>query len=391
MLIARGRRIAVIAAGAITFLNLYNVQALLPTLAREFALPLPRTGLAVTATLLAVALVAPFVGSVSDMLGRKRLIVSAIWGLTVPTLLCATATGLPALVAWRFVQGLLLPFIFTVTVAYIGEEMEDQAAVRLVADYSMGAISGGFAGRFLAGHAAHLAGWRASFVLLAGLTVAAALIVQTTLPPERNFRPIRGVRRTLSSFGQHLASKPMIATCAIGFGVLFSIVAAFTYAGFLLAAPPYGLSPASLGSIFVVYLFGFVSTPAATWLTVRAGRRPALAGAVLLAFSGLAITLLPSLAAIVAGLGLIAGAVFAEQSLALGFIGIAARGARSTAVGLYVTCYYVGGSLGGILPGAIWRHLGWPGCVLLVAGVQFAVAGIALACWREAPRAAGGR
>jgi MFS family permease len=186
MLIARGRRIAVIAAGAITFLNLYNVQALLPTLAREFALPLPRTGLAVTATLLAVALVAPFVGSVSDMLGRKRLIVSAIWGLTVPTLLCATATGLPALVAWRFVQGLLLPFIFTVTVAYIGEEMEDQAAVRLVADYSMGAISGGFAGRFLAGHAADLAGWRASFVLLAGLTVAAALIVQTTLPPERN-------------------------------------------------------------------------------------------------------------------------------------------------------------------------------------------------------------
>ena len=116
MLKAEGRRIAVIAAGTITFLNLYNVQALLPTLAREFALPLPQTRLAVTATLLAVALVAPFAGSISDMLGRKRLIVSAMWGLTVPTLLCATATGLPTLVVWRFVQGLLLPFILDAAV-----------------------------------------------------------------------------------------------------------------------------------------------------------------------------------------------------------------------------------------------------------------------------------
>src|SRR4051794_21715760 len=97
-----GTRLAVAAAGAITFLNLYNVQALLPTIAAEFAERLPRTGLAVTVTLLAVALVAPFVGSISDMLGRKRLIVGAIWCLTVPTLLCAAAMGLRALLAGRF-------------------------------------------------------------------------------------------------------------------------------------------------------------------------------------------------------------------------------------------------------------------------------------------------
>ena len=37
---------------------------------------------------------------------------------------------------------------------------------------------------------------------------------------------------------------------------------------------------------------------------------------------------------------------------------------------MYVTCYYVGGSLGGVLPASIWSHLGWPGCVALVLAVQ---------------------
>jgi YNFM family putative membrane transporter len=84
------RRVGVVVAGVITFLNLYSVQALLPTIAHDFGATVPHAGLTVTATLLAVALVAPFAGTISDRLGRKWVIVAAIAGLTAPTLLCAT-------------------------------------------------------------------------------------------------------------------------------------------------------------------------------------------------------------------------------------------------------------------------------------------------------------
>ena len=67
---------------------------------------------------------------------------------------------------------------------------------------------------------------------------------------------------------------------------------------------------------------------------------------------------------------MLAGAVFVEQSLTISYIGVAAQRAKSTAVGLYVTSYYVGGSLGGILPAGIWHWAGWPGCVALSAAVQ---------------------
>ena len=357
------------------------MQALLPTLAREFQAPPATTGLTVTATLLAVASVAPFVGSISDMLGRKRLIVGALATLVAPTLAAAGASSLPALIVWRFAQGLLIPFVFTVAVAYIGDEAQGAEGVRLAGVYSIGTIVGGFASRLVSGYATAWWGWRTSFVLLGALTLAAAVLVAVWLPKEANFRPVRGWRSTVESFADHLTNRRLLAACAVGFAVLFSIIAAFTFANFVLAAPPYGLGPAALGSIFVVYLFGVVSTPTATALAARIGRLPTLAAGAVLAIAGLLLALLPSLWAILAGLGMLAGAVFVEQSLTISYIGVAARRAKSTAVGLYVTFYYVGGSLGGVLPAGIWHRAGWPGCVALCVAVQIAMLIIAVAFW----------
>ena len=67
----------------------------------------------------ATALIAPFTGALSDRFGRKIFISSAAFLLVFPTLLCAMADSLHWLTIFRFIQGLMLPFIFTVTIAYI--------------------------------------------------------------------------------------------------------------------------------------------------------------------------------------------------------------------------------------------------------------------------------
>ena len=58
----------------------------------------------------------------------------------------------------------------------------------------------------------------------------------------------------------HLRNPKLLATYAVGFGVLFNFIATFTYLSFHLAAPPFNRSPAFLGSIFVVYLVGSVAS-----------------------------------------------------------------------------------------------------------------------------------
>ena len=55
--------------------------------------------------------------------------------------------SLSALIFWRAVQGLVLPPIFAVTVAYIGDEWPPREATTAAGIYSSGSSIGGFTGR----------------------------------------------------------------------------------------------------------------------------------------------------------------------------------------------------------------------------------------------------
>ena len=98
---------------------------------------------------------------------------------------------------------------------------------------------------------------------------------------------------------------------------------------------------------------------------------------------GLLITLMPSLPAIIAGLAITSVAGFICQAAATGLLAQRAEAARSSALGLYLTCYYLGGSAGAIAPAPVWEHAGWPGCVALVILVLGAMAALVARFWRE--------
>ena len=137
------------------------------TLAQEFGATPADISLTMTATALAIAITAPFAGAIADVLGRKRVIVAAMILLAVPTFLIALAPSLHALIAWRFVQGLVLPPIFTVVVAYIGEEWPPAEATGVTGVYMAATSFGGFCGRFFSGLLADTIGWRNGFLAIA--------------------------------------------------------------------------------------------------------------------------------------------------------------------------------------------------------------------------------
>jgi predicted MFS family arabinose efflux permease len=371
-------------AAFINFINLYTPQAILPVLTAEFAVAPARTGLTVTAPLIAVALVAPFAGAVSDRVGRKRLIVGASLLLSLPTLVLALAPNFEVFLLARFAQGLLLPFIFTVTVAYIGEELQGQAAVPAAGVYTIGSIFGGFGGRFIAGIAADLAGWRVAFLVITAVTLAGALLLAVVLPREQRFRPVTGgLGASLAAYARHLGNARFLGTCAIGFGMLFSNVAVFTFVNFHLSAPPYNLSTSALSFVFAVYLVGIVTTAIAMRLMLRIGRVATLALALGLAGVGLCTTLAPSLPVAILGLAGLSGGLFVTQTLCINFIGATISRAKSSAVGFYVTMFYIGGALGGVVAGLAFHAFGWLGVVALVIGVLAMMLGIAGLAWRR--------
>jgi predicted MFS family arabinose efflux permease len=375
----------VVLAGAAAFLNIYSTQPLLPLLTRTFGASTFEAGLTITAPTVAVALFAPFIGRLADHLGFRRVIILSAWTLVFTTAFGATASNLHQLIFWRFLQGVATPGIFASTVAYVHEVWPPSHAGRATAAYMTGTILGGFTGRAVSGIVAADVSWPAAFVVLAILTAVVAAVLTTWLPPEPARANGRSARTGRGSFGHLVRNRRLVATCGIGFTVLFTQVAMFTYVTFHLAAPPYSLSTVALGWLFVVYLVGAVVTPFAGHWIDRYGHRAGIASAMAIGGAGALLTLIPFLPAIVLGLALCATGVFTAQATTSSYIGAVTTSDRALAVGMYSTFYYSGGSVGGALPSLFWATGGWTACVGLVVLVQLAGAIIAFTQWSPQP------
>ena len=370
-------------AGFCAFVTLYAPQPLLPMLAREFHAAAGAVSLVLTASTAAVALAAPFAGVVADRLGRKRVIILSALLLSVPTAGAALSGSLPQMLVWRFWQGAFTPGIFAVTIAYVNDEWEEGVGAAM-ASYVAGTVLGGFSGRMLSALVAAQSSWRWSFVALAALDALCGAALWAWLPADRHFARGRRAPSAPRAMLRHLRNPPLLATYAVGFCVLFTLIATFTYVNFYLAAPPFRLGTTGLGLIFVVYLIGAVVTPVAGRAIDRVGHRFTLVAAFCGGIGGICITLVPYLPAVLLGLALTSTGVFIAQSAASSYVGRLVEGARGAAVGLYVMFYYTGGSFGAAIPGRFWSRGGWTGTVALIAAVEVITIALCLVFWKPA-------
>jgi MFS family permease len=181
-------------------------------------------------------------------------------------------------------------------------------------------------------------------------------------------------------------NRRLVATFAVGFNVLFSLVGVFTWITFYLSAAPFLLSITALSSLFFVYLIGLVVTPGAGYLITRVGLRAGIGGAICCSIGGVLLTLVHSLPVVILGLAMLSSGVFVAQTASQSHLRVASPpGARVTAAGIYITCYYLGGTAAGVVPGAFWAFGKWPACVAFIVATQLLALIIAIVGWREAP------
>jgi MFS transporter, YNFM family, putative membrane transport protein len=362
--------VATMLAGMCTFLTVYCTQPLLPLLRETFHASELQVSFTVSATIFATALTAPIIGMIAERRGRKKVIVPSLFLLAVPTALAATSTSLGALIFWRFAQGLFVPGVIAVMLAYINEEWAGRGVGRAMSSYVTGTIIGGFLGRFLSGIIAEHWHWRSIFLVLAILDLIGAVIVRAWLPLAKNFVRAEHRQQVLSHAREHLRNPRLLANFGMGASALFTLVGCFTYANFYLAAAPFHLNSAQLGSIFFVYLLGVVITPQAGRFLDRFGFRHTTIVYCVMMIAGLLLTLIRSLPIVIVGLAIFSSGVFIAQAAATVQTGAIAGRARSSAAGLYVAFYYLGGSVGATLTDVFWQWKRWPGCVVLLGGVS---------------------
>ncbi len=376
------RTLGVVVAGYCAFLQLYATQPILPLLRRLFNAGTVEVSLTVTMAAMGVACSAPFAGLLADRFGRKRVIVWSAFLLAICGLLAATSPNLYALIFWRFLQGVFTPGVFSVTIAYINDEWPRDQIGKALSSYVSGTVLGGFSCRFISGIVAGRLDWHWSFIVLGCLSLIGAVVISKLLPAESNTHQVAiPPSEYPAAVAMHLRNRLLLATYSVGFCVLFSLVAIFTYITFYLSEPPFHLDPAALGMIFAVYVIGAAANPIAGRAIDRYGHRAVLATAISAGIFGLALTFVPNVWVVCTGLTICSTGVFAAQTAGNGFVGIAAEQQRALAVGLYASFYYLGGSAGAVLPGYFWNWAGWPATAAFIASVQLLTISMALKFW----------
>lgn len=380
------RAVALYLTGFVAFVGLYLPQPILPRLAQDFGVSAQEASGLISATIVGIALASPLVGVVSDRFGRRAILIGSALGLGLVTLACALAPTFVALLAGRFVQGVMLPGLFAVGVAYVSEALPAGTMSTVAGVYVAATVVGGMFGRVLAGSLADVLSWRYGFgfsALLYGILVA----VWARLPAG----PATTSPRTLVEVARgtlgHLRDRAIVGGLLVGFCLFFAFQATFTYLPFRLARPPFSFSSTLIGLSYLTYTAGVFSSSFAGWFRHRASLRIGFVVGFALAIVGNLLALAPGFGVVALGLLVLCFGNWLVQGMAVGYVATAARTDRAGANALYLTLYYLGGSLGAYLPGTLFDRFGY-GAVVGASVVALAL-GLASAGFFTGRRSAG--
>ncbi|UFQ17644.1 MULTISPECIES: MFS transporter [Streptomyces] len=365
---------ALFLAGVATFALLYSTQALLPLVSADFGASASTASWTVSAATGALALFVLPLSALSERFGRRAMMTASLGVAVAVGLLVPFAPSVEVLIALRAVQGAALAGLPASAMAFLAEEVRPKALVAAIGMFVAGNSIGGMSGRIITGWVAQAWGWRAALAVVGVVAVLCAVAFRALLPAPRHFTPgslnPRALARTVRT---HLSDPLLCRLYAIGALFMTVFGAVYTVIGYRLTEAPFSLPQGVIGSIFLVYLVGTVSSAAAGKLVARLGRRGALYLAVGTTAGGLLLSLAASLALVLLGLVLITAGFFAGHAVASSSVSRTATTGRAQASALYQSAYYLGSSAGGTLGAVAFHAGGWAGTVglglLAVLGV----------------------
>ncbi|WP_009396836.1 MFS transporter [Pseudomonas bharatica] len=381
--------LALFCGGFATFALLYCVQPMMPLLSRDFAINAAQSSLvlSVSTGLLAFGLL--ITGPISDRIGRKPVMVFALFCAALSTIASALMPTWEGVLAMRALVGLSLSGLAAVAMTYLSEEIHPQHIGLAMGLYIGGNAIGGMSGRLIAGVLIDFVSWHTAMLVIGGLALIAAALFWKVLPESRNFRSRSlNPRSLLDGFVLHFRDAGLPWLFLEAFLLMGAFVTLFNYIGYRLLAEPFNMSQALVGLLSIVYLSGIYSSAQIGALADKLGRRRVFWGTILLMFSGMLLTLFSALPLIIVGMLVFTFGFFGAHSVASSWIGRRAFKAKGQASSLYLFSYYAGSSVAGTAGGVAWHYAGWNGIGVFIGSLLVVALGVALYLSKLPPKVA---
>jgi DHA2 family multidrug resistance protein len=156
---------AVIAPTAMSMLMSTSVNVSVPTMAGALGVTPDQISWVITSYMVAMSIVLPLTGFLTDRLGRRRFLLLAIAGFVVSSWLCGIATGLYEMVAFRLLQGMFGAAFVPLSRTILVEAFPREQAGRANAIWGMGVTVAPIFGPSLGGYLIEAINWRWIFFI----------------------------------------------------------------------------------------------------------------------------------------------------------------------------------------------------------------------------------
>lgn len=359
--------------------NVYYAQPLLDAMAEAFAMSPTTIGIVITLTQIGYGIGLVLLVPLGDLLNRRRLIVTQTLLSAAALLMIALAPSSAWLLLGMTLTG-LLAVVTQVLVAYAATLAIPAQRGRVVGVVTSGIVVGILLARTIAGAMADLAGWRAIYLLSAGLTLLMALLLLRVLPKDEAAQPASRYGALIASVFSLFRQEPVLRQRAIIALLTFaSAMVLWTPMVLPLAAPPLSLSHSEIGLFGLAGAAGALAAARAGHLADRGlGQWVSGLSLLLMLASWLPIALTQSslwallLGVITLDLGLQAVHVTSQS-----MIYSVRPEAQSRLTAGYMLFYSIGSALGSITSTAMYAWAGWTGVCLLGAAIN----AVALGYW----------
>ncbi|MGW3114076.1 MFS transporter [Streptomyces sp. NPDC001091] len=231
----------------------FVMMGLLPDVADDLHISIPTAGHLVSAYALGVVIGAPLLAAVTARMSRRTVLIGLMALFVAGNALSALAPGYESLLAARFLSGLPHGAFFGVGAVVATGMVAPERKARSVSLMFLGLTVANVAGVPVATLMGQNLGWRATFLGVSAIGLAAIAALALLIPRDHTHATAAGLRHELAA----LKSVPVwlaLGTTVAGFGALF---AAYSYVTPMLTDSA-GFAPASV--TLLLALFGVGAT-----------------------------------------------------------------------------------------------------------------------------------
>ncbi|SOD87042.1 MFS transporter [Streptomyces sp. Ag109_G2-15] len=199
----------------------FVMMGLLPDVADDLHISIPTAGHLVSAYALGVVIGAPLLAALTARMSRRTVLIGLMAMFVAGNALSAFAPGYDSLLAARFLSGLPHGAFFGVGAVVATNMVAPERKARSVSLMFLGLTVANIAGVPVATLMGQHLGWRATFLGVSAIGVAAIVALALLIPHDSVAAPTTGLRGELAA----LKSVPVwlaLGTTVAGFGALFS-------------------------------------------------------------------------------------------------------------------------------------------------------------------------